>query len=704
MTTLIPGIPEPINTGIVVGAYPADTGWSIQWQRAPDSAGSPDTANAEIIATNDASVRRLVDRLPDDGARRHYRWRHVRGDCSTPSAWSDWVSDIPALLPDPIPPIPPLDLTIVIEKNHEESDFDADNIVEGRLTLEVVERTRKWDIDFFTRQGRGTTFTTGSSFADQVDGDTMQQDVELIEKLNSYIRYEVTPAGGNVIAQAGIAVFDADEIAEVIAFSGHTDSSDNLLVSGRADTDTSKVHITITTDGTEPADPTSVNADFTVPDDAAATNARRWTNEDTTLNASGGTEVRMKARGENSAGVLAPTDTIYTFEFFVPVEGGGPVVKESTEESDFDADDVIEGRLTLTVIRASGSFDIEFYTRQGRGSFPGTPTSTATALSFGNTATQDVELVEKLNSFIKYIVLDAGTSTEVDGGVVTFDQDEIPEVLDLSVSVDKQGDVLVSGRRDSDGTTTYFTVTTDGTAPADPDPAIPNQDQATTSSSWARIDTGVNASAGQTVRVKARAGTGTEAAPGRLGPVVETSTDPEQQGTAFRATLDFASKTSTTIDVTADAVAGPSTVGPIEVQVEAGTWDGAYAVEQAWTSTLPTTVTVSRADRFGRVIKARCRDSGASNAEGQEAYYVAAWDDAFGTIVETAIDSGRFPTVLRSGGVNTYSNGSLHGGNIDPGGVVMDDGSTSTATPGGVNVSTSTPSGDYPEGTVWAQV
>lgn len=65
----------------------------VEIQRAPDSAGSPDTGNAEVvqrIGPIQRSGTPYTDYLPNDGVRRHYRWRHVRVGYQA-GAWSSWL-------------------------------------------------------------------------------------------------------------------------------------------------------------------------------------------------------------------------------------------------------------------------------------------------------------------------------------------------------------------------------------------------------------------------------------------------------------------------------------------------------------------------------------------------------------------------------------------------------------------------------------
>lgn len=50
------------------------------------------------------TFRFYIDRLPKDGQRRHYRWRHDRGwqhagGDHEPGPWSDWADDLPDDVP-----------------------------------------------------------------------------------------------------------------------------------------------------------------------------------------------------------------------------------------------------------------------------------------------------------------------------------------------------------------------------------------------------------------------------------------------------------------------------------------------------------------------------------------------------------------------------------------------------------------------------
>lgn len=86
------------RTGIAIGVYPADETSSLELQRAPDAAGSPDTGSAETIAELPPDTRIFVDTLPLDAARRHYRLR-ATGLGGDPSDWTGWVDAVPGVLP-----------------------------------------------------------------------------------------------------------------------------------------------------------------------------------------------------------------------------------------------------------------------------------------------------------------------------------------------------------------------------------------------------------------------------------------------------------------------------------------------------------------------------------------------------------------------------------------------------------------------------
>lgn len=95
-----------ILTGIVLALYPRNLEQGLEIQRAPDNVGDPDVGNALVVGTVTAGTTTFTDPLPLDATTRHYRSRHRQGNAL--SAWTGWVNDTPAIIPDPLPPVPSL--------------------------------------------------------------------------------------------------------------------------------------------------------------------------------------------------------------------------------------------------------------------------------------------------------------------------------------------------------------------------------------------------------------------------------------------------------------------------------------------------------------------------------------------------------------------------------------------------------------------
>lgn len=91
--------------GVAVALYPSDGTLPMQIQRAPDSAGSPDTGSAEIIGIAPAGSRTYVDIAPT-GATFHYRARHINEAGEVSTNWTLWVEATSAKLPDVLPNVP----------------------------------------------------------------------------------------------------------------------------------------------------------------------------------------------------------------------------------------------------------------------------------------------------------------------------------------------------------------------------------------------------------------------------------------------------------------------------------------------------------------------------------------------------------------------------------------------------------------------
>lgn len=188
----------------------------------------------------------------------------------------------------------------LVEEDMSESDFDGDGVVEGRLSLTIVGNDT-YDLQFYTRQGRGTGWVTAGNPTGLSSGGTASQDVELVEGKLSFIAYEILLSGTSTVLGRHVVVFDPDSVAEIVqlalALNGGT-----ILAQAAGGSDTAKIYLTHTTDGSEPTDPTSANADQTI---AARSGDATF---GSTLPV--GNEARVKARGENSDGQIAPAETI----------------------------------------------------------------------------------------------------------------------------------------------------------------------------------------------------------------------------------------------------------------------------------------------------------------------------------------------------------------------------------------------------------
>lgn len=83
--------------GVLLRIVPGDFRLQVEVQRAPDSSGSPDTANAVSVQYAGPFGRSgglWADRRPNDGSTWHYRIRHVSKNKS-PGDWSSWLSAVP---------------------------------------------------------------------------------------------------------------------------------------------------------------------------------------------------------------------------------------------------------------------------------------------------------------------------------------------------------------------------------------------------------------------------------------------------------------------------------------------------------------------------------------------------------------------------------------------------------------------------------
>lgn len=142
---------RPTYFGIVLALYPSDVRNHIEIQRAPDSSGSPDTANAETIGIAAPGQRTFTD-LRSSGTW-HYRIRHVRPG-ATPSDWIGWAAATAKPIPDQLPNVPDVGGWIIKQGRLESTD--------GAIVLDAPNENM--------RMGAATSPTSGIGFFAGLDG------------------------------------------------------------------------------------------------------------------------------------------------------------------------------------------------------------------------------------------------------------------------------------------------------------------------------------------------------------------------------------------------------------------------------------------------------------------------------------------------------------------------------------------------------
>jgi len=467
----------------------------ISVRRTEDAGGSPGDEDFERLESVDGAERL------DNGDQQKMIGRGREGE-----TWEVKVVAVntfgPGLRSDPVTATVVLDTDFVasdiggafVLEDIQEDDFDGDGTVEGRLTLTTAAASGTFDVEFATRQGRGTTWNTQPLVTGLSSGQQTSQDVDLIEGQNAFIRYELFKAGTTNSLARSVVTFDPDAVAEVGPPEITLDVDRNVIVSGSGDSDTTEIRARVGIDA-DPVDP-----DGTVDDDLVI-NARAGTGS-TGVKLSRGQTAHVKIRGVNANSELGPvTEGRLRFG-----DTRGGIVEENIAETG------TTGTLTLTVRAEVGSYDIQFETKQGRdGSF--VAAGSATALTAGQFTQQDVTLVEGDLSFIRYEITDNDEGTLLGGGTVAFDADRTAEVNTLVATLTPSDTVLVAAGGDSDTTEIRARVGVDADPP-DPD------DTASDSVIAGRVgsvDTGVALARGEEARVKARS----KNSDGVLGPVKE---------------------------------------------------------------------------------------------------------------------------------------------------------------------------------------
>lgn len=204
------------------------------------------------------------------------------------------------------------------------------SIFDGELRVTAVEFKKKTDAGGFGGSwlsGISPEWDSGSGTAGNDESLTRSEDIALKEKHNVGIKWRVTFTGPNGTSRtiSDTHIFDIDLIPEITKFVARQDSAGNIVTSGTMDEDCDSVLITVTTDGSEPADPTSGSED-----DSVNPGGKRWQANDTGVDASQGDIVRLKARGVDSSGTEAPPEHIVPYEFEAPgaaATGEDPTVR-----------------------------------------------------------------------------------------------------------------------------------------------------------------------------------------------------------------------------------------------------------------------------------------------------------------------------------------------------------------------------------------
>lgn len=141
-----PGDEVRPQTGIAVALYPSDLAYDFEIQRAPDSAGAPNTGAAVSLSdTIPGGQDFYLDELPLDGATYWYRVRHV-GFGDTPSSWTGWLSAVPT--PLPLYLARPRPVRPIVKESFTQSGTT------GTCTLDIIDpQSRVTKVEFNTQSG-----------------------------------------------------------------------------------------------------------------------------------------------------------------------------------------------------------------------------------------------------------------------------------------------------------------------------------------------------------------------------------------------------------------------------------------------------------------------------------------------------------------------------------------------------------------------
>lgn len=358
----------------------------------------------------------------------------------------------------------------VLEVRTFESDFDSDGVVEGRAQVNIVNPIFNYDLRFETRQGRGagSWTTAGSATSVSIASADVTQDVDLVEKVASFIRVKAYRAShldeaAHIVDTAGPFTFDPDEIPDFENFVAAVKDDGTVAVSVRGDAvDTASIEAEV-----------DFNGDGTV---------------DETLSVSSGSSLNQTTTGTVAEGDAGTVKAIlYTASSF-----GGTTKATTIDISRFtDTEkvldvDVSEDRgadtwdVTITVL-GSDSYDVALAVAKGDGGF--SAVNSWSAQGTGTSLTGSGTLADKVNTRVRvraWLASDTHTAANrIHNEVVTLDQNAQANLVKATVSADELGNVVAKATTDLDGEGgIIYLERADGSDPSAPDPLGDGTDDA----------------------------------------------------------------------------------------------------------------------------------------------------------------------------------------------------------------------------------
>lgn len=309
-------------------------------------------------------------------------------------------------------------------------------------------------VEFFERTGQNDFPATPDAVYDPVTtGDTVTHTIDLVEGNLAYVKVAVyIKSNNNNLSE--VVTFDSDSTPNVL-YGGLDITVDEVFLDYMLDSDGQSVRVATSTSGTPSGN--DVDGDAGTGSGAGTVVAGRAVSNyslHSDLLRSETLYARMRAyTAADGTGESSNQDWTGRIS---RSQDGKKVVLEDTDETGS------QGTLTLTVGADWGEFDIQFETRQGRGSSWSTGVFAQNMIQ-GETTSESVDLIEGKLSFIRYKVYPTGQSNDddiVDSSIVVFDPNDKP---DGNINVDtniNDGTVTVFMHGDSD--TDYWELETSG--------------------------------------------------------------------------------------------------------------------------------------------------------------------------------------------------------------------------------------------------